>query len=325
MTRVSVIIVNYRSADLAIKAVASLFAFPPPEIEFDVHVVENASGGDDADALRTAIDEHGWGEQVTLYVEATNHGFGRGNNIALNAVKSRATTPDYAFLLNPDAVITHDVITPLIAEMRKADDIGFAGAAVVNPGGARARAAFRFPTIASIFASAVSFGPISRLFKSSEVALPPDTPTGPVDWVAGAALMIRFDALLALDFFDPSYFLYYEEVSLMLRGQRQGWHTIHVAEAVVEHVEGASTNVKSGRRERQRLPVYLYDSWRIYFGGNHGRLYLGAATIAWVAGAAMNHVIAAILRRQPVAPARFFGDIWSIVIRPQLGLKPRYD
>ena len=53
--------------------------------------------------------------------------------------------------------------------------------------------------------------------RAPSVALPHDTPTGPVGWVTGAAVMFRFTALRGIGGFDPEYFLYYEEVDWALR------------------------------------------------------------------------------------------------------------
>jgi GT2 family glycosyltransferase len=60
--------------------------------------------------------------------------------------------------------------------------------------------------------------------------LGPDAPL----W-CGAAVVFHPDYLRAIGGFDPEYFLYYEDVDLALRGLAQGWTTVHVPEAVVEH------------------------------------------------------------------------------------------
>ncbi|MGV7927255.1 hypothetical protein PJO48_29840, partial [Mycobacterium kansasii] len=66
-----------------------------------------------------------------------------------------------------------------------------AGAGISLPSGERVTAAFRFPSGPSEFAQALNFGPVSRFFCDKVVPLPADHPDGPVDWVAGAAVMMR--------------------------------------------------------------------------------------------------------------------------------------
>lgn len=51
----------------------------------------------------------------------------------------------------------------------------------------------------------------------------------------GAAVVVHPDYLRSIGGFDPEYFLYYEDIDLGLRGLAQGWSTVHVPEAVVEH------------------------------------------------------------------------------------------
>jgi N-acetylglucosaminyl-diphospho-decaprenol L-rhamnosyltransferase len=167
----------------------------------------------------------------------------------------------------------------------------------------------------------VAFGPISRLFARWQVPLSPETPTSQVDWVSGAAVMLRMSVLQDVGVFDPEFFLYYEEVDLMHQLARSGWQTWHVAEALVLHSEGAATGVKSGQPERRRLPAYWYHSWQYYMRKNHGRTLALIACLAWGSGAILNHGIALLRNRAPAAPPRLLSDLWAFAIRPLLGLK----
>ena len=72
---------------------------------------------------------------------------------------------------------------------------------------------------------------------------------------AGAAVMVRYKVLAETGFFDPAYFLYFEEVDLMRQAARRGWQTWHVADADGIHMEGAATGVKSGEPARKRPPA----------------------------------------------------------------------
>ena len=88
---VSVIIVNYGTADLALDAVASVLEKDAGVR--DIHIVDNASPGGDAARLAKAIAERGWAPRVTLHAETVNHGFGRSNNLVLEALAKSATPP----------------------------------------------------------------------------------------------------------------------------------------------------------------------------------------------------------------------------------------
>lgn len=322
VTQISVIIVNYNAAELAIAAVESVLARDHGGRGVDVHLIDNASPDGDAAVFEVALARPGWPERVTFYPETENHGFGRGNNIALRALAARPEPPEYIFLLNPDAQLENEAIAVLADFLDAHPDVAVAGASIRKPDTGKVTAAFRFPGLISTFAEALSLGPVSRLCARWAVPLEPGIPTGQVDWVAGAAMLARLAPLERAGFFDPDYFLYYEEVDLMHRLQRAGWPTWYVAEAGAIHVEGASTDVKSGETVRRRRPAYWYESWRLYFTKIHGRAYALAAAAAWMAGAALNLGVSRVRGSTAAAALKFFPDFWAAGLRPLLGLRP---
>ncbi len=324
-SEISVIIVNYNTAELALEAVESVLARDHGGRRVDVHLVDNASPKGDAATLRQAIVARGWQDRVMLYAETENHGFGRGNNLVLRALAARPVPPAMVFLLNPDARLENEAVAILADFLAAHPQAGAAGARIEKPGGIPVTAAFRFPVLAGEFAKGIAFGPVNRVLARWEVPLGADIPTGVVDWVAGAAVMLRFSALKQAGFFDPAYFLYFEEVDLMRQLAQHGWQTWYVAEARVVHAEGAATGVKSGEAPRRR-PAYWYQSWRHYFHKNHGRAYALATGAAWVTGSLLNRAITAVRGRTPTAPQHFLPDFWAMALRPLLGLKARpYD
>lgn len=319
LRRIAVVVVNYGTAELALGAVESVLSKRHGGRTVTVHLVDNASPGGDGETLERAIAERGWQGRVTLYREAQNHGFGRGNNVAFDALAGGGAAPDAVFLLNPDACLYGETIDILAAFLEAHPRAGCAGARIAKPDGVPVTAAFRFPSAVSEFSDALAFGPVARLFARSTVSLPPGTPTGPVGWVAGAAVMIRWKALTEVGGFDPDFFLYFEEVDLMRRISRCGWQVWHVAEAHVLHAEGAATGVRSGEPRPKPLPDYWYDSWYLYFTKAHGPVYARLCAIARVAGWTLNRVIAGLRRRATSAPPRWHDGFSRRVLRPMLG------
>ena len=298
---ISVIIINYGTADLAVAAVESVLSRLDAGDRVDVHLVDNASPGDDRLRLQAAMAGPGWAERVRFYPETVNHGFARGNNLVLRALAARPVPPRWVFFLNPDAQLANETLPLLVGRLDADRRAGFAGAGIDQPGTGPVVAAFRFPTLISEFANAVAFGPVSRMLRRWRVPLPPDHPEGPVDWVAGAGVLARMDALQAVDFFDPGFFLYYEEVDLMRRARAAGWHCLYVPEARVVHAEGAATGVKSGTQRRRR-PAYWYRSWARYFRKRGGRAGAMAVLAAVLIGTIFNRLLS-LLRRRPPAGA----------------------
>lgn len=319
-SEIAVIVVNYNTAALTLDAVESVLARSHGGRSVELHVVDNASPNGDASILSAALAERGWTPRVHLHSEAQNHGFGRGNNVVLTELMGRPVPPAYAFLLNPDARLDNEAVGVLADFLDAHPAAAAAGAGIVSPEGVPATSAFRFPGVVSTFASALCLGPVSRLLGAWDVSLPPATGTQRVDWVSGAAVMLRLSAVQRVGYFDPSYFLYFEEVDLMRQLTREGGEVWHVDEARVAHIEGAATGVRGDNT--RRLPAYWYHSWQHYFDKNRGRGTALLAAAAWYTGAAGNAIIASLRGRQAHAPKRFYGDFWRLSIRPLLGLRP---
>ncbi|OCX66404.1 hypothetical protein BFP70_05110 [Thioclava sp. SK-1] len=318
MAEIAVIIVNYGTPDLSIAAVESVISRSHGGRSVEVHLLDNASPGTDAEQFSSTHAERGWGDQVTLWPQTVNHGFGRGNNVVIDALLVRPDAPRYIFLLNPDATLENEALDVLAKFMDDNPLVGASGAAISLPSGEPVSAAFRFFSPAASFVHAVNFGPLARMFPRAAVALPPNTKAGGVDWVSGAAVMLRSDVLRKVGTFDPKFFLYFEETELMYRIQAAGYHVWHLPQARVLHAEGVATQVQVNRPERRARPAYWYDSWRHYHQvcmGRGGALLTG---FAWMAGAAINVPLAKIRGQNPHAPLNFFSDFWSQVMVPLL-------
>jgi hypothetical protein len=91
-----------------------------------------------------------------------------------------------------------------------------------------------------------------------------------VDWVPGASMMVRPAVFDAIDGFDESYFLYFEETDFCLRAKKAGYSTWYVPESRVMHIAGQSTKVTGSHAGSKRLPSYWFDSRRRYFMASYG-------------------------------------------------------
>lgn len=320
---IAVIVVNYGTPDLTVQAMASVLNAAPTGRSVDLHVVDNASPGGDARLLADAIATRGWSDRATLWAERQNHGFGRGNNLVLHHLARRSTPPAHVLLLNPDARLLGDALADMAHVLDQRPEVVAVGAGIALPDGTAVTAAFRFPGPLGEFLQAASFGPLTRLFPFAEIPLPPAQPEGPVGWVSGAAVLFRFDALSRVGFFDPAFFLYYEEVDLMRRLAAAGGVIWHRPQARVIHAEGAATGLRS--RDRKPRPAYWYHSWRIYHLRAHGRRGSLLAALATLTGLAINSAVSLLRNRTPAAPPRFLRDFTRHAIWPLLTLRGAAD
>ncbi|MEM6664294.1 MAG: glycosyltransferase family 2 protein [Pseudomonadota bacterium] len=316
-TDIAVIVVNYGTADLAVKAVDSVLELDCAPYRVALHLVDNGSP-DSSEALRLkeAAGHPLWQDRVTLYLESENHGFGGGNNLVLKRLAGRAQPPRYVFLLNPDAVVQPGTLDKLISFMEAHPSASIAGAGIIRSGtNAKVVASFRFPTLATEVFSGAPLSILSRVFKIHGVAMPVDTPECPVDWVSGAGFIARFKDLEDIGFFDPAFFLYFEETDLM---KRIDGDVFFVPSAQIVHIAGAATGLIGGQHRNGRTPQFWYESWRIYFDKHFGRL--GALGIALARLTAYSvYFSAKLLSGSPsVQPHRFGRDFFAQVLIPLL-------
>jgi len=309
---VAVIIVNYGTAGLAIEAVASVLERHHDGRPVTIHLVDNGSPGDDAAVLRDTHARRGWSDRVVLHLETVNHGFGRGNNLVLTALSRLAAPPAYVFLLNPDARLDGETIALLATFLDAHPQAAAAGTTIVRPGGQAVPSAFHFPDLRSEFTSIAGLGMLAR----KSIPAPGSAKRQAVDWVSGAATMIRLETLRGVGFFDPDFFLYFEETELMLRLRRAGHSVWHVPEARVIHIAGAATGMQAGRHRSNARPGYWYDSWRLYHLKAGGKTRARAAALAHLAGAAVNGVLRRVRQRPSQVPDRFLTDFGRHVLRP---------
>ena len=315
---VAVIIVNYGTAEMAIAAADSVLLRPDDGLSVEIHVVDNASPGNDAEHLVAASQR--WGATVTLHLEKHNHGFGRGNNVVLRSLASRPDPPRYAYLLNPDARLVSNTVSTLAGFLDAHPRAAVAGSGILEEGTLiPASSGFRFPGLTSEFVDAVNFGPLTRLFNQASVRVSSASPIQEVDWVSGASMMARIDALAEVDFFDPDFFLYFEEVDLMRRLKAKGWQVWTLTDALIAHVAGASTGVNDTNPQRPPLPRYWFDSWRFYFEKQNGRSGARLIALARLIGTMIGDVIRALRRKPPIRPRSFVSDFWRYAVRPLFG------
>lgn len=304
-----VVIVNYRTAALTVDCLRSL----APEVAAipgtRVVVTDNLSGDDSLDRLRSAINENGWADWVSLMPLPANGGFAYGNNAGIKPfVESATDKPQYVLLLNPDTVLRPGAVTELVRFMDERHDVGIAGSRLEDPDGTVQISAFRFHSIPSEFEGAAKFGPISKVLAGWRVAPTAPTDACPTDWVCGASMIIRREVFERIGYLDERYFMYFEEVDFCLAAKRAGFPCWYVPSSRVVHLVGSASQVSDARKHRKRRPAYWFESRRLYFTKNHGRVYALLADAAYATAFALWRVRRFIQRKPDNDPPKFLSD-----------------
>ena len=263
---VAVIIVSYRSAQLAVAALRSVARERATSgLTIRAVVVDNASG--DLEAIAAAVKREDWSEWVTLVAAPRNGGFAYGNNLGI-ATAWAGGIPDYLYLLNPDAQIHAGAMRTLVDFLDDHPQAGIAGGSFQTLDGRDWPFAFRFPSWQSEVIAGMQLGLVTRLLDRWVVARRMTGGPQPVDWVSGAALLLRPAMLTRVGGLDENYFLYFEETDFCYRARQMGYATWYVPQSRVSHSEGQSTGLDGAAGKR--LPGYWFASRRRYFARTVG-------------------------------------------------------
>ena len=282
-TRIAVVIVNYRTPDLTMRCLASLRDELPLVPDLRAVVVDGGSADGSAARLAEGIAKNEYRDWVSFLPLELNGGFGWANNQAILKLARDEREPDFIHLLNPDAEVVHGAVFALVEELKRHPRCAAAGSQLLNPNGSLAASAFRFPSIGREFINAAQSERLGRLLGVASTVVEAKESVD-ADWVTGASVMLRADALRESGLFDDGFFLYFDEVELMHRLRNRGWTVRHVPESRVVHAEGSSTGLGSAARS---LPRYWYESRQRYFALTGGRAGVVAANLAALAGSAV--------------------------------------
>lgn len=250
MADLAIIIVTWNVRDLLQRCLNAVVAsLDAGGLRATILVVDNASSDGTAAMLRAEFP------QVQVIAPGHNLGFAGGNNLALRTLF--AVQPDadaarpapYVLLLNPDTEPERDALPRLVAYLAAHPDIMVVGPQLRYADGAIQSSRRRFPTRLTYFWEST---PLERLWPGNPWArryhcadLSPAIEQR-VDWLVGAALLVRRAAIERAGLLDEGFFMYSEELEWQWRIQRSAGAggnpaVAYLPAAVVTHYEGKSS------------------------------------------------------------------------------------
>jgi GT2 family glycosyltransferase len=230
---IDLIIVNYKSTDFLYNCLSSIYD-NLNGTRANVYVFDNGSH-DHVDLIKANFP------QTFLIKNHRNLGFARG----VNRVIAETTSP-YIVVLNPDTVISDKFFETVMGFMKKNSDVGILGPRVINPDGCVQGSARAFPTFSSALFGRKSL--LTRMFPSSRFTCANilsnssdgKTPME-VDWISGACMVVRREALDEVGLLDERFFLYWEDVDWCKRMWNKGWKVTYYPRATIQHAVGGSS------------------------------------------------------------------------------------
>lgn len=251
----SVVIVSWNTADLLVQCLEALPAAVGAVLH-EVIVVDNGSSDRSAEMVRAGFPT------VQLITNPENRGFVQASNQGISLSQGR-----YVLLLNSDVIAPMGSISRMVEFLERRPDIGAVAPKLLNPDGSFQASYAQFPTLISESLSA--FG-LNRVLYGhthpSPLPLPGERPH-PVDWVPGACLLVRREALDAIGSLDEGYWMYSEDTDLCYRLWQTGWKVYYLPDVEVVHLGAASS-----RQCRPESVGRLYRSKVRFFRKHYGVL-----------------------------------------------------
>jgi GT2 family glycosyltransferase len=237
MPKVSVSIVHHQGLEMLRDCLQSIFT-ETRDLDFEVIVVDNVS--DDGAVEMIAADF----PQVQVLKNTERHGFGHNQNTGIRACKG-----EYIFIYNDDTLLHKNALRILCDFLDQNPKVGLVGPRLVNADGSLQLSCYKFP------------GPSRYIWENLllSAAFPDSTVFGDyrnwqhdavreVDFVIGAAMLVRRAVVEQVGLFDERFFMYAEETDWQIRIKKAGWQIKLCPDSVVTHLGGQSSE---GTKDRQ--------------------------------------------------------------------------
>ena len=254
MKSLDVIVVNYNSTTPLLHCIESLLNIAGA-ISLNIFVQDNASTEGDVGRVTRAFPE------VLLTRNDRNLGFAKAVN---NALKQGAAP--YILILNPDTLVQPGLLSDAMGHMEDHPDVGILGPMIFDNDGAIQGSARAFPNLLtalfgrkSILSKIFPDNPITReniLTARSDGITPME-----VDWVSGACMLVRREAVNHTGPLDDKFFMYWEDADWCRRMWQKGWKVVYFPGSCVMHYVGVSseTNMFRSVFEFHRSIYHLFD------------------------------------------------------------------
>lgn len=234
----SITICSWNTVDDLRACLASLTAIRD-EANFEVIVVDNNS---EDDSPTMVANEFSW---VRLEAMSKNLGFVGGQNYGAEHRRGRHVLP-----LNSDTVVHPGAIKGLFDYLEANPDVGIVAPKLLNPDGTLQFSCRRFPNpLAALFRNTLlgRLFPHNRFTKDYLMQDFAHDGAKEVDWVSGAALLVRDTLVDEIGLFDPDFVMFCEDVDLCFQTWKKGKKVIYLPDYKITHAIGRSTDKAPNR------------------------------------------------------------------------------
>lgn len=251
---IAAVLVNYNGGDELRSALHSIVN-AMDRTPWEAVVVDNAST-DGSEEMATEF-----APAVRLLRNAENVGFARGVNQGIAATRAPGI-----LIMNPDCRLDQGAVETLLAELNAHPSCAIVGPRILDPDGSVQGSARGDPDMLTgifgrtgVLRRALPWLPVARRNVITDADSGQESSVV-VDWVSGACMLARREALDTVGGFDERYFMYWEDADLCRRLRARGFHVRYVPAAVAVHNVG-----QSSRTARAVSIRAFHDSAYLYY------------------------------------------------------------
>lgn len=241
--------------------------------QYDVLVVDNKSKD------QTILIVEKKFPNVKLIRLDENLGFAKANNIGLLNLKT-----EYICFLNPDTILTEDIIHKAIEILENNQKVGLIAARLLNEDGTIQKSCFNFSTPFNMFLEIMHIGDYmpqiicKHLFPYNYCGNKVISP----DWVIGAEFIMRREDVLKISGFSEEYFMYTEDMDLCKKVRTYlKKEIICLPDCTLVHLGGASENQNVSYNKQKKLLENNLHFVEKFYGKKKSNLLLNCMRFAY--------------------------------------------
>ncbi|WP_322923933.1 glycosyltransferase [Paenibacillus campi] len=222
---VSIVIPVYNQWEYTYSCLISILKHTPTNIHYEVIIADDCSTDE-------TVNIHNYVQNVLVVRDGENRGFLLNCNNA-----AEKATGEYVFFLNNDTNVQENWLSSLLEIMEQHDDVGMVGSKLVYPDG-------RLQEAGGIIWNDASGWNYGRL---EDPRKPEYNYVKEVDYISGAAILVRMELWKRLGGFDQRYVpAYFEDSDLAFGIRSLGYKVMLQPRSIVVHFEGISHGTDTG-------------------------------------------------------------------------------
>jgi N-acetylglucosaminyl-diphospho-decaprenol L-rhamnosyltransferase len=189
-------------------------------------------------------------DSTTVIHAGDNLGFGRACNLGLSWIYDCDPVATI-WIINPDAYLDHGAIAQLDSFLQEHREIAILGTAVYDTSGQLCFSGGRFTPHNGVIWEEKNVSNIG-----ANVSINKDIAYRQTDWVSACSMVLNLQHFSACPYFDPDYFLYYEDFDFCRRYAAQG-HEIYFSDRL--HVIHQTSSITSRNLDLKIMhEIYSY-------------------------------------------------------------------